>query len=296
MRTSNQLPIENLIHRTGDAPFSLHHTVLSDGNRCALYLHCHPEAEFFYLEEGTLYFSVENQTFLLAAGDAVFLPPGLIHSAERADSADAPCSYRAVVFSIELLEQNSSTGKIYFSPLYSNRPACIFHIPCAESACQPLLSHLRQLLLYKSKPLETYELALNGMLFVCWQELYNLHLSDIQPPSQTDQEHRNLQQSIDYILLHFSEPLTLASLANEAGFSEGYFCQRFKSHTGYSPFEYVNRIRIAKSCELLAGTDKKIAEIATLCGFNHISYFNRIFVRITGETPSVHRKKYHLER
>ena len=52
---------------------------------------------------------------------------------------------------------------------------------------------------------------------------------------------------------------------------------------------HLNRLRIVKSCEMLLRTDKKITEIASLCGFNNISYFNRTFYKIMGISPSGYR-------
>lgn len=44
--------IENITHQTQHRPFSIHHTIVQPNVPCALYLHCHSEMEFFYLEKG----------------------------------------------------------------------------------------------------------------------------------------------------------------------------------------------------------------------------------------------------
>lgn len=91
---------------------------------------------------------------------------------------------------------------------------------------------------------------------------------------------------------NYGESITLNELAELAGLSEGHFCRLFKRFTGATPIQYMNRRRIAKSCEYLSRTNKKIADIATLCGYNNISYFNRVFLSFMGGTPSAyHRKK-----
>ena len=95
---------------------------------------------------------------------------------------------------------------------------------------------------------------------------------------------------MDYMQEHYQEALTLPLLAGISGYSESYYCHNFSSFTGSTPFEYLNRIRIVKACELLNSTDKKITDIASLVGFNNISYFNRTFARIMGFTPSSYRK------
>ena len=133
-------------------------------------------------------------------------------------------------------------------------------------------------------------LYMQGLLFVCWQELYNLHLSKITASSEDTALRRDLLRSLDYLQAHYADPLSLSQLAQSAGYSESYYCRSFRRYTGATPFEYLNRIRIAKSCELWAATDKKITEIASLVGFNNISYFNRMFTKIMGVAPGAYRR------
>ena len=52
---------------------------LPEKNFPALYLHWHPELEFFYVEEGDVEFFIENHAFLLKKGDGIFVPPKLMH-------------------------------------------------------------------------------------------------------------------------------------------------------------------------------------------------------------------------
>lgn len=52
---------------------------LPEKNFPALYLHWHPELEFFYVEEGEVEFFIENHAFLLKKGDGIFVPPKLMH-------------------------------------------------------------------------------------------------------------------------------------------------------------------------------------------------------------------------
>ena len=46
-----KLSAEHIVHKTGESPFSIHLTNVAPDEPNALYLHYHPEAEFFYLEE-----------------------------------------------------------------------------------------------------------------------------------------------------------------------------------------------------------------------------------------------------
>ncbi len=291
MKTQNRSYAENIIHKTGSSPFSLHHTVIKPDLNNALYLHCHPEAEFFIMEKGKLDFYVEADHFRLKEGDAVFVPPGMLHNALRCAGDRKQIEYSAIVFSTEPMEQCfPSSSSPYFKGLCFQRPECIYTFSSAKSENRKLLSVIREILKYRRSEISCCELTIQGLLFVCWQELYNLHLSKIHAATADKALCKDLLRSMDYMQMHYSEPLSLALLSEISGYSESYYCHSFHDFSGSTPFEYLNRIRIVKACELLSTTAKKITDIASLVGFNNISYFNRTFTRIMGSTPSAYRK------
>ena len=100
---------------------------------------------------------------------------------------------------------------------------------------------------------------------------------------------KQLQPVFKYISEYYSESLRLSQLSDLVFLSREQFCRLFKKTTGLTPFEYLNRFRIQKSCEYLAKTDFKIAEIAILSGFNNISYFNRVFKKYRELSPGDYR-------
>ncbi len=103
MKSNNSSYTENIIHKTGSSPFSLHRTIIEPEQNNALYLHCHPEAELFLLESGTLEFHIENHSFELKPGDGIFIPQGMLHNALRPKDYHNPIKYYAIVFSTDLL-------------------------------------------------------------------------------------------------------------------------------------------------------------------------------------------------
>ena len=101
---------------------------------------------------------------------------------------------------------------------------------------------------------------------------------------------KQIQEVIAFIQQHYQEDISLELLAQTIHISETQLCRSFKQLTGSTPFTYLKRYRIMKSCEWLDDSDKKISEICSLCGFNNISYYNREFLRIMKMTPSAYRK------
>jgi AraC-like DNA-binding protein len=64
----------------------------------------------------------------------------------------------------------------------------------------------------------------------------------------------------------------------------------FKKATGMTFTEYLSLVRIAKAKKLLANPQARVSEIAFEAGFASLTHFNRMFKRITGQSPSEFRQ------
>lgn len=90
----------------------------------------------------------------------------------------------------------------------------------------------------------------------------------------------------------YSQPLTLSELAETARLNPQYLCRAFRQVTGKTPIDYLNYYRIECAAEKLCYTNLSVTEIALSCGFNDLSYFNRLFKRHKNASPSAFRKRY----
>ena len=97
-------------------------------------------------------------------------------------------------------------------------------------------------------------------------------------------------RAVDYIFTHYARELTLEEVAAYMGMKPTYFSRVFKQATGRCFIEFVNRLRISKSCELLADGEKAVTDVCFESGFNNISNFNRRFQQLKGMTPSHYRR------
>ena len=283
--------IEPISHNTQSRPFSIHYTKTQPGLYNALYVHYHSEMEFFYLEKGALDLYIEDLTFHLTAGNAVFIPQNLIHSAERISPPDEDCCFYALVFSDKMLMDTlPKYCNIYIQPVYRSPLDCIIPLYGKEKWQKDVINLLKEIFESKKSDINECELTIRGRLLIIWQLLYNNHMKFYNNNLSDNNSFPQIQKCINYIQENYAENISLDELAGNAGFSTGHFCRLFKSMTGFTPFSYLNRIRIAISCGLLLETDKKISEIAALCGYNNVSYYNRTFTKIMKETPSGYRR------
>lgn len=94
-----------------------------------------------------------------------------------------------------------------------------------------------------------------------------------------------------FIQNNFNDKITLKQVADLIYLTESNFCKFFKKATGKTYSDYLNEIRINETCRLLMQSEKAISQISYECGFETLSYFNRVFYNKKGVTPSVYRKE-----
>lgn len=109
--------------------------------------------------------------------------------------------------------------------------------------------------------------------------------------STNSDEGTHLKEILDYIREHYTEDLTLQSVAERFNFSYSYLSAYFNqyAHEGFS--EYLNKVRVGKACVYLEDAAYTIAEVSSAVGYSDHSYFCRVFKKVTGETPSSYRRE-----
>jgi AraC-like DNA-binding protein len=103
-----------------------------------------------------------------------------------------------------------------------------------------------------------------------------------------------LHKLLTYIQEHFTESISLKSIAGTLGYSYNYLSKYFNTNISMSFVDFLNETRVNYACYLLIYTEKNITEIAFLCGYESIRSFNRNFVKIKLCTPKDYREKQPL--
>ncbi|MDE5679282.1 MAG: helix-turn-helix transcriptional regulator [Lachnospiraceae bacterium] len=86
------------------------------------------------------------------------------------------------------------------------------------------------------------------------------------------------------------EYLTMADIAEAAGYSPNYLSRKFREAAGIGVHEYLVFIRLQHAALELITTDNSITEIALRCGFSDSNYFKDAFKKRYGVTPRAYRK------
>jgi AraC-like DNA-binding protein len=95
-----------------------------------------------------------------------------------------------------------------------------------------------------------------------------------------------LARALRHIDRHFAEPLYVRALANLAAKNEADFRREFLRHAGKTPVQYIREVRVREAAHLLlAAEELTCAEIAQRTGFPGETYFSRVFLEVTGQSP-----------
>lgn len=281
---------ENRLHGNDSFPLEAYRIDREPGE-LVLDCHWHEEAEFFLVLEGEILFQVDADYTLVKAGEAVFIDGGDIHAGHAA--AHAPCSYCAVVFDPRLLDSLGfdAVQTVSVGPLQER--TCTFPrlIRPVSDWEKRLLGSLEAILeaCFGRKP--GYQTFIKGHLYLMLHEIAAEGRSvNRSRNSAAEPKGEKLKKTLQFMQQHYDRPIRIRELAEQIPMSEGQFSRFFKAMTRQTPVEYLNAYRIKQAAELLRSSDRKVSDIALEVGFEHISYFIRVFRKAMLVTPAQFRK------
>jgi len=92
-----------------------------------------------------------------------------------------------------------------------------------------------------------------------------------------------------YIKAHYTDSITIESIAAHVGVGRKYLFALFKKYTGISPKEYLIDYRIKKACALLENRELSVCSVAYSVGYSDSLAFSKMFKAKTGLSPKAYR-------
>jgi AraC-like DNA-binding protein len=256
-------------------------TVRGEGNRW----HFHPEMELTWFSRGEGLRFIGDSIAPFAAGDLVLVGRRLPHHWEiRGNSAGLSIQWHYPdghpLWSIPEMRQVAGlfarAGQgLTFSPEIASATAAEMR----EMADAPKGTARFSLLI-----------AIFSRLAAAMDQCVALSREAFVPPPEDSLHYCGIRDAVSHILKSFREPIPMERMLAITGFSRPTFCRQFRVHTGHSFSEFVNRVRLHAACRELRKTGKSVIAIALDSGISQVSFFNRLFLREMGCTPSAYRK------
>lgn len=105
-----------------------------------------------------------------------------------------------------------------------------------------------------------------------------------------------LNQSIDYMFMHYNEAITVEKVAKVSNYSISRYQYLFKKYMKVTPTQFLTNLRINKAKLHLCYSNLTIKEIACSVGYNDPFYFSKVFKSNTGLSPSEYRQEHYMNR
>ena len=257
----------------------------AQGERFLVQLHWHHNVEMMQMLGGTAEITIGNETFSAKAGDIYIINQEELH---RIVSEDATLSYSTFIFPLQALAfATGDNAQAYLEPLMQNTMR--FPVQILQNESKALLCDiLKRILSAAEQKAAGYELMIKALLLQLIAELI-CHGELIAVQQSPSEKSRRLKQILEYIQNNYAAPLTITAMADTFHMSEKYFSRYFRTATGQNFTAYLNAVRIENARILLRETDRTVLEIALECGYENVSYFNRVFRSQMGFSPLKYR-------
>jgi AraC-like DNA-binding protein len=103
--------------------------------------------------------------------------------------------------------------------------------------------------------------------------------------------HGALARALHHLGRNYAEPIALDTLAGHSNISPSHLSFLFRSEIGIPFKTLLCHIRIHQACSLLSRDDRRtVTDIALSVGFSDLSYFEKSFRRIVGQSPREFRR------
>lgn len=106
-------------------------------------------------------------------------------------------------------------------------------------------------------------------------------------------KYRRVDIAIEFMNLNLERQLQISELAGIAKISLSHFFCLFKQRTGFSPIDYLTRMRVWRACVILDSTTARIKEVAIALGYEDAFYFSRVFKSRVALAPTHYRSLGH---
>lgn len=111
-------------------------------------------------------------------------------------------------------------------------------------------------------------------------------------PLKAGGKSKYMKEAISYISNHYNEEnLSVKTIAESLGISEGHLSHLFKKETDYTVAAYITRYRMQAAMKLLSNCRYKIYEVAEMVGYRDITWFSGSFKKIVGISPSEYQNR-----
>ncbi|PHK49392.1 AraC family transcriptional regulator [Staphylococcus edaphicus] len=251
-------------------------------------LHYHDHYEIFFSLSGDLLYTIEGRKYQLDVGSMLIIAPYEFHQLN--EQMDGHAERIGLRFDAQLLERLSK-NTIDLAQCFNTQSSKFKNLlQCSESQKRELYYLLQGLLNEQDSQKFGKVLAEEAILT---QFFILLNRVSIENETRTDDdpEAQLVRQVLDYMELHYADPISLEDLEKKFFVSRYKITQHFTRLVGYPPYRYLLHKRLQNAQRMLKNGHNP-QQVAMQCGFTDYSNFYRRFKTFYGCSPSSYFKQH----
>ncbi|MDO5153936.1 MAG: AraC family transcriptional regulator [Eubacteriales bacterium] len=233
----------------------------------------HPMAELTYVDQGSLHSVAEGQDLLLKQGDIVIYGPGQWHM-QYADIGVAP---RFVTLSFDV-------SGMELAPLLNRKFTAPQNV---VTVLQTMLREQERMDAYSNDIILS---QLKLLLLLLLREADAPKGGKLQTANAIHSENEIIRQAQQFISAHIREKLSVPLVARQVDVSPSYLTALFHKNLQISPGEYIRRIKLQESKQMIRENNLNFTEIAAELQYSTVHHFSRQFKEKFGITPTEYAK------
>ena len=255
--------------------------------------HWHEEMEVLILNDGLAEVATDDASYTLNPGQGIIINQNVMHSIYSQNQEN--CTFYSFVFHPDFLfgHKNSYLQTQFLLPVQNFRLFKMLVLDATNAWHKRMLDAIDDAIAVNITKPFGYEVATKGHLCRFWSELVvKLPQMETAPPPRVSLDEQRVKEAMLYIRTHHAEPISLDEIAGSVHISKSECCRCFSRTLQMTPFEYLMRYRILEATKkMMEHPDEpmSIADLALSVGFNNTSYFNKLFKKYVGCTPTYYR-------
>ena len=244
-------------------------------------LHAHDYSEIMCVVKGSGIHTIGEREYRFVDGSLFFVPSNVGHLI----SFDSETEYYDILVTNDVIEELKTSivkkeiDERSYPEIVSNCTASAYSKMCEICA----MSY------------NEYERGFFGNTEILFSQLRIIYVFLLRYVGTIEFENTNkraaLPQILDYINIHYKEPIKMYEIAQMYHYSPNYFSKLFKKSFGMSFYEYIHKKRVYTAKEYLKICDNSVEEICRAVGYSNNNEFYRVFKLYVGMTPSEYRNE-----
>ena len=284
----------NLQHGTPESPISFIYDEIEKYDQGYIDWHWHPEMQFNVATDNPIEVFVGDRSVVLKKNEGIWINSGRLHMMKCGEDVSSSLVETIVLSPEFIAHRSSSIYQKYISSWINDKNLSFVTFYDSIDWNRDIVSKIRNVFNMCATDSSVNELVVRNYISDIWLTITD-HRKEIPGQSvsrKTMDSQNRVKVMLSFIKDNYGNHISLADIADSAHVSRSECIRCFKKYIDETPISYLTNFRIESAAHMLIMTEEPVNEIATICGFDDMSYFSKTFKNKKGVSPSQYRKEH----